>query len=53
MPSVLSPASITARALEALARVRRAVPRALTSSFVLPFSTTYRLTDSAATEHLR
>ena len=58
-PLDMSPAHVTARALDVLGRIRRAVPRTnapalLTPpSMSLPFSTTYRLTDSAATEYLR
>lgn len=55
MPDVaLSPAHVTARALAVLERIRRAVPRGFASpSSRRPFSTTYRLTDSVATENLR
>lgn len=50
----ISPSHVTARALAVLGRVRRAVPRGLVSrSMSSAFSTTYRLTDLAATEHLR
>lgn len=57
-PLDTSPTHVTARALDVLGRIRRAVPRTAAPassprSMSLPFSTTYRLTDSAATEHLR